>query len=327
MNAVGPQPHECVIALDLGGTSIKGALVDRHAGIVRELRAPTARHDEHEAVLDQLVEMIAELSRLAGESGWTPRAVGVVVIGIVDEHAGVAVTASNHGWVNLPVRSHLQQRTSLPVAFGHDVRAGGLAESVLGAGRGVDDLLFLAIGTGISAAMVLGGRPYAGGGYAGEIGHIVVEPDGRPCGCGNRGCLEAVASAAAIAARYAEWRGGTEHNGEESGEHSDRIDTAEVVARASGGERIAAQVWDQAIDALATVLASYVCLLAPDRIVIGGGLASAGETLLHPLRERLAARLTFQPLPALVAAELGELAGSLGAALSAWEYVDRWVLP
>jgi glucokinase len=231
-----------------------------------------------------------------------PAAIGLVVPGVVDEAAGLAVFSANLGWRDLPLRDLLEERTGLPVAFGHDVRAGGLAEGALGAARGVRDFLFLALGTGVAGAAVLDGRPYAGGGYAGEIGHVVVEPGGRECGCGARGCLETVASAGAIAARYG--HGAT---------------AAQVAARCAAGDPDARRVWREAVDALAGALAMYVGALAPAAIVVGGGLAEAGDQLLAPLGAALDERLTFQRRPRLCRAALGDQAGRLGAALLAWE--------
>jgi glucokinase len=190
------------------------------------------------------------------------------------------------------------------VAFEHDVRAGGLAEGQLGAARGASDYLFLPIGTGIAGAVVIGSRPYSGHGYAGEIGHLIVEPDGPVCGCGARGCLEAIASAAAIDREYAR----------RSGRPAQRLVSELVVA----GDPDARAVWQHAIEALARALQAYATLLAPELVVVGGGLAGAGDVLLNPLADALDALLTFQRRPRLVPAELGDQAGALGAALLAW---------
>jgi glucokinase len=287
----------CVIALDLGGTALKAGLVDPAGETLRALQRPSRRREGPDAVVAGLLAAVDELRAAAD-----PAAVGLVVPGIVDDAAGVAVWSANFGWRDLPLRALLEERTGLPVAFGHDVRAGGLAEGALGAGRGVRDFLFLALGTGIAGAAVLDGRPYAGGGYAGEIGHVVVDPGGRECGCGARGCLETLASARAIAERY----GGD-------------ATAADVAARCAAGEARARAVWQEAIDALADALAMYVSLLAPELIVVGGGLSAAGDQLLHPLDAALDARLTFHRRPRLRRAALGDQAGRLGAALLAWE--------
>ena len=295
---------DCVIALDVGGTSMKVATVDRRCAVLASRSVPTGRRDGD--VVERILATAAEQQAAAEQRGHTVRAAGLVVPGTVDEDRGVAVSAANLDWHDVPFRARLEERLGVPVAFGHDVRAGGLAEGLLGAARGVRDYLFLAIGTGIAAAIVLDGRPYSGHGYAGEIGHVVVDPDGRTCGCGARGCLETIASAVAIADRYKIRTG----------------QAAMVSERVVAGDPDALAVWHEAIDALAGALAIYATLLAPELVVIGGGLASAGDTLLVPLEAELDRRLRFQRRPRLVAAELGDQAGALGAALLAWRAVE-----
>jgi len=192
------------------------------------------------------------------------------------------------------------------VAFDHDVRAGGLAEARLGAARGCANVAFMPVGTGIAAAMMMDGRMLVGGGYAGELGHVDVG-HGVPCACGNIGCVETVGSAAAIARRYTE-RTGRQVAG-----------SLEVLAAADGGDRDAAVLVEEAIDALAKGLRVLVTLVAPEVVVLGGGLFAAGETLAGPVRERLDGLLKFQRRPEVRLAELGEMASCLGAGLLAWE--------
>jgi glucokinase len=302
----------CVIALDLGGTVLKAGLVDEAGATLLARHRPARREQGWQAVLDGIFDAVDDLADAARERGHEPAAAGLVVPGIVDEESGVAVFSANLGWRDAPLRALVEERCGLPVAFGHDVRAGGLAEGVLGAARDAGDFLFLALGTGIAGAAVLGGTPYAGGGYAGEIGHVVVEPGGRPCGCGGRGCLETVASAAAIAGRYADAA-------------ATGLTAADVATRARAGEPAAAAVWAEAVEALAGALATYVSVLAPRVIVVGGGLAEAGEQLLGPLDAALAARLTFHRRPELRRAALGDQAGRLGAAVLAWRRAGREV--
>ncbi len=304
------QGVQCVIALDVGGTSMKAATVDHRCTILTSHNVPTGRRDGADAVVERILATAAAQRADAEQHGHTVRAAGLVVPGTVDEDRGVAVSAANLDWRDIPFRALLAERLGLPVAFGHDVRAGGLAEGTLGAARGVPDYLFLAVGTGIAAAVVLDGRPYSGRGYAGEIGHIVVDPDGPLCGCGARGCLESIASAAAIAEHYATRTG-------------ERVDAATVRERVVANDPDARVVWDGAIGALAGALAAYTSLLAPELVVVGGGLASAGDTLLVPLAAELDRRLRFQQRPQLVAAVLGDQAGALGAALLAWRAVEE----
>jgi glucokinase len=281
------------------------------ASLVRTERVvDTGRQDGPDAVTRRILGVIRDLAAQARAEGLIPVGAGVALPAIVDETTGTVVFSANIGWRDFPLRDHLAHHAGLPCLVGHDVRAGGLAEAVLGAGQGERDLLFLAIGTGISGAMVLDGRAYAGGGYAGEIGHMQIDPYGERCGCGGRGCLETIASASAIARHYTRRR-----------VNDGPLTAADVARRAAAGEPLAKGVWQGAVDALATALYAYSAICAPTVVVLGGGLAEAGDTLLDPLRTTLYDRLTFQRRPQIVRAGLGDRAGLLGAGLLGWRSV------
>ncbi|PWR08872.1 sugar kinase [Micromonospora acroterricola] len=298
-----------VVALDVGGTGMKCALVRPDGVVVRTERHPTDAARGPAAVVGTILDVAEGLADKARADGLTPVALGIAVPGIVDEARGVAVWSANVGFRDVPLRDLAVTRLGLPTAIGHDVRVGGLAEARLGAGRGTGHVLFVAIGTGIAAAHVVDGTAAVGAhGAAGEIGHIVVRPDGPRCGCGRPGCLEAVASAAAIGRRYADL----------AGEAPDApVTAADVAERAAAGEPLAGQVWQEAVEALADGLASGQALFDVATIVLGGGLAQAGDRLLVPLRAAVHERMTFHREPRLVAAALGDEAGCLGAALLA----------
>ncbi|MCO5971859.1 ROK family protein [Actinoallomurus soli] len=291
-----------IVALDVGGTSMKGAVLSPELDRVAAARRPTP---QGEAAVDAVLEAVAELVERAG----TAEAVGLAVPGIVDDERGVAVWSENIGWNDVPFRDLIAERTGLPVAVGHDVRAGGTAEIRLGAAQGARNSLIIPIGTGIAAAMVIDGHLCVGNGYAGEIGHMSVGVD-EPCVCGGTGCLEAVASAAGVARRYARRTG--------------REATAgEVAALVSEGDADAVAIWDETIVFLGTALAAATALLAPEVIVIGGGLSRAGDLLLGPLAEDLAGRLTFHRKPRLTVASFGDEAGCVGAGLWARDLLER----
>ncbi|MEU5809485.1 ROK family protein [Streptomyces sp. NPDC047718] len=299
-----------VIALDVGGTGIKAALIAEDGTLLHEARRATGRDRGPEAVVETILEFAAELHVLGCERFAAPAsAAGVALPGIVDAAAGTAVYAANLGWRDVPMRELLSARLdSLPVALGHDVRTGGLAEGRIGAGRGADRFLFVPLGTGIAGAIGIAGRIEAGAhGYAGEIGHIVVRPGGLPCGCGQRGCLETLASASAVSRAWAAACGAPD---------ADAADCAKAVA---SGDAAAREVWLTAVDALADGLVTAITLLDPGTLIIGGGLAEAGETLFAPLRAAVEERVTFQRLPDIVPAALGDTAGCLGAGLLAWD--------
>ncbi|GAA0626999.1 ROK family protein [Streptomyces crystallinus] len=302
-----------VIALDVGGTGMKAALIGVDGGLLYEARRPTGRERGPEAVVATILDFAAEL-RTYGEEhlGESALAAGVAVPGIVDAENGIAVYAANLGWRDVPMRRLLSERLDgVPVALGHDVRTGGLAEGRIGAGRGADRFLFIPLGTGIAGAIGIDGRIEPGAhGYAGEIGHIVVRPGGIPCGCGQRGCLERLASASAVTQAWAEASGDPD---------ADAADCAKAV---ESGDPAATAVWQNAVDALADGLVTALTLLDPRTLIIGGGLAEAGETLFVPLRAAVQERVTFQKLPAIVPAALGDTAGCLGAGLLAWDLLE-----
>nr|WP_065848749.1 ROK family protein [Streptomyces mutomycini] len=305
-----------VIALDVGGTGMKAALVGADGALLHEARRATGRDRGAEAVVETILGFAADLYAYGEKHlGEGAVAAGVAVPGIVDAEHGIAVYAANLGWRDVPLRRLIGDRLGgIPVALGHDVRTGGLAEGRIGAGRGADRFLFVPLGTGIAGAIGIAGTIEAGAhGCAGEIGHIVVRPDGPECGCGQRGCLETLASAAAVSRAWAAASGDPD---------ADAADCAEAVA---SGDPVALRVWQDAVEALAAGLVTALTLLDPRTLIIGGGLAEAGETLFTPLRAAVEERVTFQKLPHIVPAALGDTAGCLGAGLLAWDLLSTEV--
>ncbi len=295
-----------VIALDVGGTGMKCALVRPDGVVHHQERHPTRAERGGAALTENILEIAEGLAAKARADGLTPVAAGIAVPGVVDEATGVAVWAANVGFRDVPLRDLAGRRLGLPAALGHDVRVGALAEARLGAGRGRRHVLFVAIGTGIAGGLVVDGAGYSGAhGAAGEIGHVIVRPGGIPCGCGSRGCLETEASARAIGRRYAELSG------------QEDATAYDVATRAAAGEELARRVWQDAVEALADGLLTAQALFDVGVVVLGGGLAEAGDGLLVPVREALARRVTFHRTPDIVRAELGDVAGCLGAALLA----------
>ncbi|MDT0424522.1 ROK family protein [Streptomyces evansiae] len=299
-----------VIALDVGGTGIKAALVGAAGELLHEERRRTGREQGPGAVVEGILAFAAELFAYGSEQfGEGASAVGIAIPGVVDTERGIAVFSANLGWENVPLRALLAERLGgVPVALGHDVRTGGIAEGRLGAGHGADRFFFLALGTGIAGAYGINGVIEPGAhGSAGELGHVVVRPDGPPCGCGQRGCLERLASASAVTAAWAEASG------------DPRATAADCAKAVVAGDPRALAVWEEAVAALADGLLIGITLLDPRTLIIGGGLAEAGETLFTPLRAAVAERVTFQALPEIVPAALGDTAGCLGAGLLAWD--------
>jgi glucokinase len=236
-------------------------------------------------------------------------AAGVVVPGVVDRAAGVASYAANIGWTDVPLRDVLEVDLGIPVAVDHDVHAAGEAERALGAATACDDFAVVVIGTGIAAITYSEGRMVRGATkQAGEIGHVPVVPDGEPCACGARGCLETYASAAAITRRYARRTG------------RPVLTAAQIVARRVT-DPAAASVWTDATRCLGDALASLTLFADPELIVLAGGLSEAGEALLVPVRERVQACLAWRSSPSIVTSPLGARAGRVGAAVIAWRRI------
>lgn len=294
---------DAVLALDIGGTTMKAAVVhaDGTAKITRTRRTPGTAHDALAAALGLLRETRDE----AQAHAISPIAAGIVTPGIVDENTGVIEYAANLGWRAVPLRDLAERDLGLRVVVGHDVRAAALAESRLGVARTATDYVLISVGTGIGAAVVVQGRTVTGAGNAaGELGHNPIRADGALCTCGKRGCLETYASGAGIARRYEE-AGGTLG-----------LDAGQICA-ARNTDPVAAEIWQQAVDALAMGVANATQLLNPELVVIGGGLSKAGEALLGPLQEAVRRRLSWWATPRVVLSALGTTAGRTGAALLA----------
>lgn len=304
-----------LVGIDVGGTRIKAVAVTADdpawtsSTLEPSLRASISRATPHplEPVLaDVVADVLAETLAAAGGVAPRPQALGVCLLGLVDDASGTGVLSANAGWRNLPAASLLSQRLGMDVTVSHDGRSGLAAEVAFGAGRGASNVMYLGVGTGVTGPLMIDGRLLSAGGFAGEIGHVIVAPDGPVCGCGMRGCLEAVASAGAVARDYTE----------RTGVAATARDVADLVIQ---GDPIAVDIWDTAVVYLATALAHVVTITGVEHIVIGGGLANSWDLIAQPLAREIDRRLSFQRRPLLVHAHLGDHAGALGALLLARE--------
>ncbi len=295
-----------VLAVDLGGTAMKGAVVTELGLTIAELNRPTPNTE----VVAALITLFHDLSEVAVERGHRVVGAGVATPGIVDEERGIVLYASNLDWRDVPLLDALRDALDVPVALGHDVRAAGLAERLIGAARGANDFVLVPIGTGVAAALITSGDTIVGAtGSAGEFGHIPMVLDGEPCTCGQHGCLEVYVSGAGLARRYAAGGGAP-------------LSSREIVGRL-GADPIADRVWKEAVDVLAQGLNTLTLLLDPAVIVLGGGFSRAGDTLLTPLTARMSAGLAWRKRPRVVRSELGGDAGRIGAAILAFRAAGR----
>ena len=293
-----------VLGLDLGGTNIKVAVVEVSAGsiprVVYKHHGPTGADDGPEAVTRRLIEMgrvaIADIGAVHGA--------GVGVPGLFDFQTGEVVFFTNLPglWEGFPLRSRLADGLGVTVNLINDARAFTLAEGTVGAGKDARAVAGLTLGTGIGGGLMFDGRLHFGAfGIAGELGHQTVEPGGPVCGCGNQGCLEAVARPPAIATA------------------AGRKTFEDVLEGLATGDARCVEAVAAAINYLGVGLANVITMIGPDCIVIGGGVASAGDAVFEPIRDAVRSRLTLVPPDAvrIVPATLGAEAGAIGAALSA----------
>jgi glucokinase len=301
---------DLVIGVDVGGTTVKAALLDSDGREHGRSERPTLRYVGPDSIVATIIDAVVELQRHLPEAGRL-RAVGLVVPGVVDAQHGIAVYATNLGWRDLPIRQLVAEAVGLPVILDHDVRAAGLAELELGAGRGAHEMLFVALGTGIAAAVITGGQLATGAtGMAGELGHLPVFPDGEWCACGQRGCTETYASGAALARRYSAVSG------------ISGVSASEVLSRASAGEDLAQRIFSDAVTALGRALVNYILIMDPEMIIIGGGLADSGAALLDPLTSEVQDGLAWRSAPTISGGRFGADAGRRGAALLAWRMLN-----
>ncbi|GEB55040.1 ROK family protein [Streptomyces gardneri] len=300
-----------VVALDIGGTKIAGALVDGEGRVLARSRRPTPAREDGETVMKAVEAVLGEL---AASPLWEAAgAVGIGSAGPVDASRGTVSPVNVPGWRDFPLVERVHRATGgRPVTLVGDGVAMTAAEHWLGAARGHDNALCLVVSTGVGGGLVLGGRLHPGPtGNAGHLGHISVDLDGEPCACGGRGCVERLAGGPHIARRALEngWRPGPDGD----------ASAAAVAAAARAGDPVAVASFERAAQALAAGIAATAALVEVDIAVVGGGVAGAGEVLFGPLRRSLRsyATLSFVRNLTVVPAATGTDAGLLGAAAAA----------
>lgn len=316
------------IGCDLGGTNLRAAIVDVTDGtILRQMSVPTMAREGHTVVMERMALLFMDVIRAAGLPMDAIRGAGIGVPGVYDPAKGETVFLPNlpGTWPHVPLASTLLARTGLPTVLLNDVRSITLGESRFGAGRGVETVAVFAIGTGIGGGLVVNGKLHLGiNGSGGELGHMSIDFNGPRCGCGNYGCLEAYASGPAIAAMgmKAVAQGLTTKIGELCEYDLNRISPELIMQAALAGDRIAADIYQQAGFYLGIAAANICASLGPRRIILAGGVAQAGRLLLDPMDSTMRARVTIMPVDQveIVTAQLGGNAGVIGAAMWAAEH-------
>ena len=302
------------IGIDIGGTKIAGALVSENGEIIAEDRQPTPAGDPAH-IVDLVVSMIQKL-----QVGHEVVAAGVAAAGFVDAAQSTVYYAPNINWRNEPLQRYISERISLPITIDNDANAAGWAEFRFGAGRLVTDMTMLTIGTGVGGAIVTRGGLFRGGFGAGaELGHLRVVPDGLPCGCGARGCIEQYGSGRALlrmANGIADAGGIGLALAEARAAHGE-LDGAIVGGLIAAGDPGAVNALQELGRWLGQACASLAAVLDPQVFVFGGGVSVAGDLLLDPIRESFLQHLPargYHPEPGFVIAELVNDAGVVGAA-------------
>ncbi len=300
-----------LVGVDLGGTSIRAAVATGDVTHGEPVHRDTPSREGPAAVLDAVAECARQA---AGGAPIDGLAIGIP--GPLDPHAGVVHDTPNMaGWNEVPAAKMLSDRVGCPVVICHDAAAAGYAELKAGAGRGALHLLFITVSTGIGGALFINGDLYDGAtGSAGEVGHTPISDNGPPCGQGHPGCLEGMSSGTAIATRaHAELAAGAVSS--LRGMDPALIDARAINAAATDGDELSLRLFNDAGHALGRAIGGFINVLAPDAIVIGGGLIHAGDLLLAPARHAVT-QIAFA-IPAsrckIVTAALGTDAGLIGA--------------
>ncbi len=307
---------DLIVAVDLGGTHFRVMLADRDGRMVARVRGETEAADGPEVVEKRLVAAVHEV--LNGRPVARVAGVGIAAPGPIDPWTGVLYNPPNlPGWNEMPLRDRLQERLGLSVWAGNDANLAALGEHRFGCGQDVDDLVYLTISTGIGGGIISRGELLWGShGLAAEAGHIILQPDGPLCGCGQHGCLEALASGPAIGRRATEQiAAGKTSTLQPALRDGKSLTGQQVVNAARMGDRLALAVLQQAAVYIGMGIATLVHLLDPAIVVIGGGVSNAGELLLDPIRQTVRAYTmeAYHDGVTIVPTALGDDVGLWGA--------------
>jgi glucokinase len=301
------------VGIDIGGTKIAGGVVDAEGHIVEKLRIDTPT--DTRALADAVIDMTRHLSE-----AYDVAAVGVAAAGFIDRARASVIHAPNIAWRNEPLKQLLEDRIDMPVIIENDANAAGWAEFRFGAGRGVDDMVMLTMGTGVGGAVIASGKLYRGGhGIAAELGHLRFIRDGIPCGCGQSGCLEQYASGRALQREANAIADGGGIGDALAALRSEKgtLSGPAISRLVLAGDAGATEALLRVATALGEACGGFQAVLDPELFVIGGGVAQLGENLLAPVRLAYETSLPGygdRPIAEFAVAQLGNDAGLIGAA-------------
>lgn len=299
------------IGLDLGGTTLKYALISQDGTILNYGKIPSMAEVSAEAIIGQVMKAISFMTEAAGQDRAVKIAgIGIGTPGIVDNGRIIGGTENMTGWTGIDIVSIIESRTGLRAFAANDANMMGFGETLFGAGKGASDVVFLTVGTGIGGAVVTGGKLFTGyGGRGTELGHVPVLADGETCACGSTGCLEHYASASALVRMFTEEM-------RAQGLPCDGADGKYIMDLCHAGDKVALKCLDRHCDLLGHGIAGFINIFSPQMVIIGGGLADAGEFYLSRVREK-AFRYAMPECAAgteIKGAALGNKAGCFGAA-------------
>ncbi|UCE98749.1 MAG: ROK family glucokinase [Planctomycetota bacterium] len=320
--------NEIFIGIDLGGTNIKIGCFDSDIKLIRKTSTPTRADMGPDTVADKMAQTAEKLLTDAGLSLQEVPSVGLGCPGPAKYREGIMESATNlPEFKNIPFRKMLSERLGKPVVFENDANVACWGEYAVGAGKGVEDMVFFTLGTGIGGGIINNGKLVHGcGDNAAELGHIIIHPDGRMCNCGQRGCVEAYASANSTAKRATEAvQGGAKSSLKKVLDENDEITCKDVYEHLKAGDKLAKKITDETAMALAIVCINMLHITEPKRIVFAGGMIGAGEILLNRIKDYFNEHiwaLRKEPVE-ICFATLGEDAGIIGAAALAKQAYDE----
>lgn len=309
------------IGIDIGGTSIKGGIVDIRGNIVKKITTETRVEEGYDVVRDDIYILVDDLMKESKKMGYDILSIGIGVPGIVDVNNDYIINCTNLKWSCVPLGIDMKHKYNIPIYIDNDATVAGIAENVQGITKGFDNSIFVTLGTGVGGGIIINGKVYSGSHNKGsEIGHMVIGDNFYNCNCGNNGCLETFASATAIV-KYTkklieEGDSNEEFNDAING-NLHNIDTKLVFDMAKKGNVIAIKSVNRMLKYLSIGLGNLINLLDPDIIAIGGGVSKAGEYLIENLNDRIKKYLIFDQgeTTKIVLSKLGNDAGIIGAGL------------
>ncbi len=308
------------IGADIGGTKIAVGLVDENGKILIQNDVPTGVGRHYSEIIKDMALLIQKVVRESELDLEDIKAIGVGSPGAVSNSTGMVIFANNLYWHNVPLRQELQKYIDKPVYIENDANVAAFAEAMCGACQGVDASVTMTLGTGLGAGIVINGKPYPGShGVGAELGHIVIEPDGLECTCGNRGCLERYTSATALIREGKEVVLNSPDSLIFQFAHGDpeRITAKIVIDAAKEGDSSANTIMNRYVHYLALGIVNVINFIDPDIIAIGGGVSKAGDFLLDALKKEVGKKVLYKAVPyaKICLARMGNEAGIVGAAM------------